>query len=93
MPDDKIHIWMAMDPETRRVQVQSVEFHDGAFPRGLRGAGWPQREMDVDRETFDSLLNTGASWDDQDTIHRTWWNEAAPEGAPEWPYMPGEEIV
>ena len=87
----KIHIWMAIDPETRRVMVQAREFADGDFPRGLRGVGWPMRELDVDAATWDGILANKIIEDEADTVHRSWWNAAARPGQPAWPYLPGEE--
>jgi hypothetical protein len=82
---DKIHIWMAIDPETRRVLAQSREFGDGDFPRGPRGAGWPRREHDIDTTDWAALLAGGMPGEEQDRMHRDWWDAAGQEGDPLWP--------
>lgn len=83
-------VYMAMDPETRRVLVQTREFSDGDFPRGVRGAGWPRRVGDVQKRLLDKLLAGKLTSEAQDALHRDWWDRARPEGAPLWPQMPDE---
>jgi hypothetical protein len=86
-----VHIWMALDPETRRVLTQSREFADGDFPPGLRGVGWPRREADVPGELYARLLTGGPDPAEQDRLHRDWWDAARAEAEPRWPLLPGEE--
>jgi hypothetical protein len=78
---------MACDPETRRVLIQTREFGEGDFPPGLRGAGWPQRELDVPTEEVDAILAGGLSGKQLDRLHRAWWDEAGDEEDPLWPEL------
>lgn len=89
MADSKIKVWLAMDPETRRVLVQDREFDEGSFPRGLRGQSWPQRTTEVSKGTFTKLLRSTMTPGDMDTRHRRWWDQAAGPGEPPWPDLPG----
>lgn len=82
------HVWLALDPETRRVLVQSREWGDGDFPPGLRGLDWPRRELDVDQADLDAILAGSIDFAAVDQLHRSWWNEAGPEDGPQWPDLP-----
>ncbi|MBP2323345.1 hypothetical protein JOF56_003730 [Kibdelosporangium banguiense] len=77
-----IHVWMSLDPETRRVTLQTREFGDGDLPRGLRGQGWPIRQAHIDETTWDALLAGELTAVQQDDLHRTLWTE---NGATAWP--------
>lgn len=86
------HVWMACDPETRRVLVQDRPFGEGDFPPGKRGAGWPQREGDVNKGLFTKVVRgttDAPGQPDSDRLHREWWDAARPAGAPLWPDLPG----
>ncbi len=85
------HLWLAMDPETRRVTVQDHEWQDGDFPPGLRGAGWPRRELDVPAQTFTKLTKATLDADQQDRFHRDWWDQARKEGEPVWPLLASDQ--
>lgn len=82
-----IHIWMAMDTETCRVLAQDRDWSDGDFPPGPRGAGWPRREHDVDDEVWADLVSGRLTGEEQDTMHRAWWDEVRPTDAPAWPEL------
>ncbi|WP_394620958.1 hypothetical protein JNUCC0626_18245 [Lentzea sp. JNUCC 0626] len=77
-----IHVWLALDPEDRRVLVQAREFAEGDFPRGLRGLDWPVREADVDETTWAALLSGELTPEEQNAFHRTLWTE---NGDTPWP--------
>jgi len=83
-----MRVWMAMDPESRRVMVQAREFSDGDFPPGLRGLGWPTRQADVDAKVYDKILAATLSDDTVDYYHRKWWDDVRKEGEPMWPDLP-----
>lgn len=82
-----VHVWLALDPEERRVMVHPREWSDGDFPRGKRGVGWPRRELDVDAALLEALLRAECTPEEQDRIHRQWWDDAAMEGDPLWPEL------
>lgn len=87
------HVWMAMDPETRRVLVQEREFRAEDFPPGPRGRDWPRREADVDKGLFTKVVNGSTDapgLPSSDRLHRDWWDLARPEGAPLWPQLPAD---
>lgn len=89
MPGSRtVHLWLALDPETRRVLVQNREFGEGDFPPGLRGNGWPQRQLDAPADEFEAILAGTVSDSELDRLHRTWWNQAGREGEPTWPTLP-----
>ena len=79
------HLWLALDPETRRVLVQDHEFADGDFPAGLRGLDWPRRELDVPASQLAGILDGSLSGAEVDRLHRDWWDQARGEGDPMWP--------
>ena len=82
------HIWMAMDPEDRRILVQSREFIDGDFPPGLRGLRWPRREADVSDEEYELMMRGlvgGMTGREMDELHVRWWDAARGDGDPLWP--------
>lgn len=89
-PTGTVHLWLALDPQTRRVFFQPREFDDGNFPRGLRGVGWPRRELDVPAADWARFCD-GVPPAEQDLMHRAWWDEARADGEPEWPRLPGED--
>ncbi len=101
-PEDKgpPFIYMAMDPETRRVFIQQWEPDEHTFPRGPRGAGWPQRQMMMppghlkrwERNLRGSLADDGLTGIQQDQLHQELWNAADPNGPP-WPYLTHEEAA
>jgi hypothetical protein len=80
------HIFLALDPETRRVSVQSHPWSDGDFPPGLRGAGWPRRQLDIPTEDLERILAGGVPDDEIDALHRSWWDAAG--SGPRWPRLP-----
>jgi hypothetical protein len=82
-------IYLKLDPEERRVAASPREPHDGDRPPGLRGAGWPRRQLDVESAVWEKMMTAQYTPDEQDEIHRDWWNRADPEGPP-WPYLKGE---
>lgn len=75
-------VWLALDPETRRVFMQDREPGDGDFPRGTRGLSWPIRTGDVDDDVWTGLLAGRLSPDDQDQLHRQLWTD---NGEAAWP--------
>lgn len=77
-----VHVWMALDPETSRVAMQTREFSDGDLPRGTRGLGWAIREGHISEDTWQKLLAGLLSASEQDDLHRTLWGE---NGATPWP--------
>lgn len=85
-----MQIWMMLDPETRRVSVQTWPVTRGDRPRGLRGEGWLVRIHEVNGSLLTSMLNAGVKPDTQDRLHRGWWDDARAEGEPLWPLLPGE---
>ncbi len=90
--------YMGMDPDTRRVFIQTTDFDDHTFPRGPAGAGWPMRVIQMppghlkrwQRCLRGNLADDGLPNDQQDQLHRELWNEADPTG-PRWPYLTHEE--
>lgn len=84
-----MRLWLALDPETRRVTAQPREFDDHSFPRGLRGIGWPQRQTEVDADVWTELLTGRMSNAEVDRLHREWWDQARtnPDEAL-WPEVP-----
>lgn len=83
------HVWLALDPETRRVTAQTREWGDGDFPRGLRGVGWPRRETDVPAEALTQIARAEITPDEVDQLHRQWWDDARPDpNDPLWPEVP-----
>ena len=79
-----MRIWMAMDPETRRIALQDREFGDSDFPPGLRGLGWPQREGHITQEEWDGIMAGTLTGDEVDEIHRRTWTE---NGDTPWPSL------
>jgi len=79
-----MHVWMVMDPETRRVAMQNREFADGDLPPGLRGLDWPAREGEVDDEVWASMLAGDLSGDEVNKIHRDTWTQ---NGDTPWPTL------
>lgn len=77
-----MHVWLALDPETRRVAMQDREFGDEDFPRGTRGLSWPQREATIDEETWTRLLAGALPYHEQDALHRDLWTA---NGDTPWP--------
>ncbi len=77
-----IRVWLALDPETRRVTMQDREFGEGDFPLGLRGLGWPIRLAEISEDEWDAILAGDLTGDAVDRIHRAAWTEAGPS---EWP--------
>lgn len=86
-----VHIWLAMDPETRRVSASEREYGDGDFPPGLRGAKWPVRELDVPAQTFTKIKRASFDGEAQDRLHRDWWDAARGPKDPVWPLLPGDQ--
>lgn len=85
-----MQIWMAMDPETRRILVQNQDFSEGDFPPGPRGMHWPRRTNDVHQQIYEELMAANVTPAGQDSLHRYWWDEARGEGEPLWPELPLE---
>lgn len=85
--DDVTHIWLACDPETTRVLVQTHDFGEADFPPGRRGAGWPMRELDVPTDQLETILTGKMSGREMDRLHRAWWDEAGSEEDPLWPNL------
>lgn len=81
---DTIHVYMAMDLETKRVLMQTEEFSEGSFPRGQRGAGWPVRQGDAPREAWERILNGKMPDEENDRLHRAIWNAS---GETPWPNL------
>lgn len=81
---DTVHVFMALDPETLRVLMQTAEFADGSFPRGLRGIDWPIREGDVPASEWARLLSGGMTPDEQHDFHRDTWTQ---NGETAWPTL------
>jgi hypothetical protein len=82
---ETVVLHMALDLETRRVLVQDRDFGEGDFPPGLRGAGWPQRTLEVPAAEFAAILEGSISGSEVDRLHRDWWDRARGEGDPMWP--------
>ncbi|MDT8915768.1 hypothetical protein [Amycolatopsis sp. PS_44_ISF1] len=76
------HVFLALDPETQRVLMQTREIGDEDLPRGLRGLGWARREADVEDDRWDALLAGELTPAEQDDLHRAAWTE---NGAAPWP--------
>ena len=84
-----LHAWLALDPETCRVTMQTREFGDGDFPRGPRGAGWPRRETDIRAADLTAILRAEISPAEVDELHRAWWDQARTDPRdPLWPEVP-----
>lgn len=81
-------LWLALDPETRRVTAQAREFRDGDFPPGLRGAGWPRAQINAGNGVLDRILDGSMEGHEVDASHRGWWNAAQTKGKPQWPLLP-----
>lgn len=84
-------IYMAIDPETRRVLVQDREFADGDFPPGLRGLDWPRRTLDVPKQTVTKLRRGTTDGEQADRLHRVWWDKARGPKDPAWPFLSPDE--
>lgn len=74
-----MHVYMALDPETQRVTMQTEEFGDGSFPRGLRGKSWPRLEGEVDETDWQAMLEGRMDPVDQDVFHLEAWVRAGGE--------------
>lgn len=83
-------IWMAIDPETRRVLAQTESISRDHLPPGPRGDNWPVRTLDVNASVYSRMVHGNVTPDTQDKLHRDWWNQARAKGEPEWPLLPGE---
>jgi hypothetical protein len=70
-----VQVWLAKDPETGRVLAQDHEWQDGDFPPGPRGRGWPRREVDVDPEEWQRMMEADMTGDDMDEAHLRWWGD------------------
>lgn len=79
-----MRVWMALDPETRRVTMQDREFGDGDLPPGLRGLDWPKRQADIDEEAWQGILAGTLTGDEVNQIHRSAWTE---NGDTPWPSL------
>lgn len=79
-----MRVWMAMDPETRRISMQDRDFGEMDFPPGLRGLDWPMREGTITLEEWDGILTGSLSWDEVNAIHRSTWTK---NGATPWPSL------
>jgi hypothetical protein len=86
-----IRVRLSLDPETRRVHAQARDWSEADFPRGLRGAGWPRRELEVDLQTWQQVLASDPTCPNTDLLHRGWWDAAGAPGDPKWPLLAGEE--
>lgn len=76
-----MEIYLALDPETDRVTAQTRRFErEVDFPPGPRGDGWPLRRVDVRPEVWEATLEAGLSPNEQDLVHRAWWESGTPEG-------------
>ncbi len=82
-----MRVYMAMDPETRRVLLQTREFGEFDFPRGIRGAGWPQREGELTDDVMEAVLGGTLGGRELDRIHRETWNRAGGPDDPDWPEL------
>lgn len=82
-----MHVYMAMDPETRRVLVQTREIGEFDFPPGPRGVGWPQREGELDDDIMAAALSGTLSGPELDKVHREAWNRAGGPDDPDWPEL------
>lgn len=71
-----MRIYLALDPETQRVTAQLNPFNRVDFPPGLRGKDWPLRECDIPEQTWTKMLRAEYAPDEQDRLHRSWWDQA-----------------
>lgn len=78
----KIKVWLALDPETRRVALQDQEFGEESFPPGMRGASWPVRQGSMDSDTYNRIMRCDLSDSEVDKIHRDLWTKS---GKTAWP--------
>jgi hypothetical protein len=85
-----MQIWMAMDPETRRVLAQLEFVERTQLPPGLRGDGWPVRTTDINASLWTRMMHAGVKPETQDRLHREWWDQARAEDEPLWSLLPGE---
>lgn len=79
-----MRVWMAMDPENRRVAMQDREFGESDFPAGLRGLDWPQREGTVPDHVWANIMAGVLTADEINEVHRTCWTE---NGDTPWPSL------
>ena len=73
-----MNVWLAQNPVDGRITTQDRAFTVVDFPPGAQGLGWEQRDLDVPAETWTRLLQAAFSPDEQDELHRAWWEQAAP---------------
>lgn len=75
-------VYLLMDPESRRISLQTNEPDESSFPRGMRGLSWPIRRGQLADDTYADLLAGRIDPAEQDRIHRDLWTE---NGETPWP--------
>lgn len=77
-----MNIWMALDPRTKRISLQAMEFGDESLPTGRRGLAWQVRQGEINEDVYTSLIRGELDPDAQDVLHRQLWIQAG--GNDEW---------